>query len=97
MADVVATENWVILKTYAQNDRVFMVEWRCDRTTDGFTLPFGGESDVDVPVNCTSDEMVAAIMLDVGPSRLEEIRTFNSDMAIREAKKAAATITVFGE
>lgn len=95
VANIVATENWVILKTYAENDRVFMVEWRCDRTTDGFTLPFGGESDVDVPVGCSSDEMVAAIMLEIGPSKLDEMRNFNSEIAIREAKKAAAIVTVF--
>lgn len=90
-----ATENWVILKTYEKDGRIICVEWRCDRTTDGFTLPFGGESDIDIPSNSTPDEIISAVMADMGPSRLENTRAFNSEMAIRQMRKESATITTY--
>ena len=87
-----ATENWVILKTYEKDGRIFCVEWRCDRTTNGYMLPYGGENRIDVPSGSSSDVIVAAIMADIGPSQLENIRSFNSDHALYMQMKEQSVI-----
>lgn len=92
MVDVTATENWVIKKTYEKDGMIVIVEWDCFRTTNGYTLPYGGESKVSVPVGSSSDVIVEAIMLDIGPSQLEEMRQFNSEHALYLQMKEQATV-----
>ena len=92
MVDMVATEQWVINKTYEKDGVVIVVEWECLRTTNGYTLPFGGESIVSVPSGSTSDQVVAAIMAEIGPSKLEEMRQFNSEQALYMQMKEGATV-----
>lgn len=92
MVDVTATENWVIKKTYEKDGMIIIVQWDCFRTTNGYTLPYGGESVVNVPVGSSSDDVVSAIMLSIGPSQLEEMRNNNSQQALYEQMKEQATV-----
>ena len=92
MVDVTATENWVINKTYEKDGMIIVVEWECQRTTNGYMLPYVGESKVNVPVGSSSDAVVEAIMLDIGPSQLEEMRQFNSEQALYMQMKEQATV-----
>ena len=89
------TESWAILKAYEKDGRIFLVVWECNRTTDGVTLPFGGESYIDAPSDALQSDLVSLVMLEIGPSQLAEMRRINSEIAAREAVKQAAKIITF--
>jgi hypothetical protein len=92
MADVPVTEDWFVKKTYEKDGRIIVAEWECQRTTNGYMLPYAGETVIDLPIGAAIDDIVQAVISSVGPSQIEQMRNSCSEHALYMQMKEQATV-----